>query len=72
MCKAIDDLENDAIEKGKAIGKSEAIIELLEEYGEVSNELRSMISSQNNLDILSRWFKLAIKVSSVQEFSDKI
>lgn len=76
MCKALIDLENDAREEGReegiALGKVESIIELLEEYGEVPDELRSTISEQKDLEILTKWFRIAIKKSSVQEFANSI
>lgn len=68
MCKALIDLKNE----GKAEGKAEDIIELLEEYGEVPEDLRTKILGQNDLAVLEVWFKLAIKVSGVQEFIEKI
>lgn len=64
MCKALDDL----IADGKAEGKAEAIIELLEEHGDVPNELRNRIFTPNDLLLLSQWHKIAAHVSSVEEF----
>lgn len=68
MCKAIIDIENYA----KAEGKAEGIIELLEEYGEVSEDLKGKIFAQKDLEILKKWNKLAAKVSGIQEFLEKI
>lgn len=64
MCKAIDDLIND----GKAEGKAEAIIMFLEEYGIVSEELKTKIMKQTDLQVLDEWFKLAIHTKEVDEF----
>lgn len=80
MCKAIEDLKNDAIAEGrvegkiegKVEGKAEYIIELLEECGEVPDHLCSKILAQKDLDILKKWHKLSAKVSTVQEFVEKM
>lgn len=76
MCKAIDDLENDARNEGREegiiIGKAEGILELLEEHGQVSNELKSRIFSQKDIGILRKWLKLAAKTASIQEFAQSI
>lgn len=88
MCKAIDDLENDArnegIEIGKvegiamgktegiAIGKVESILELLEDYGQIPDDLKAKIHAQRNLETLKKWHKLAARSSSIQEFMQAI
>jgi len=64
------------MEKGKIEGKiegiGESIIELLQEKGEVRDDLRKTIDLQNKKDILFNWLKLASKVSRVEEFEEKI
>lgn len=72
MCKAIDDLETDARNEGIVIGKAEAIFELLEEHGEIPEELRSKVLAQKDMGILKNWLKLAAKTSSIQEFMQNI
>ncbi|MDD3362096.1 MAG: hypothetical protein PHW34_10535 [Hespellia sp.] len=57
---------------GKAEGKAEDILELLEEYGEIPEALIHTIKGQQDLDVLKRWHKLAAKSSSIEEFKDKI
>lgn len=68
MCKAIDDIYNDGISLGKAEGKAEAILELLEMMGNVSEKVRDIISSQTDLRILSCWLRTAVRVNSISEF----
>lgn len=68
MCKALDDL----IADGKAEGKAESIIELLEEYGEIPDNLKIRIYAQHNLLLLSQWHKIAAHVNSVEEFASQI
>ena len=57
---------------GIAKGKSEDILELLEDYGSVSEELIEKISTEQNIDVLKKWLKLAAKVSSIEEFTQKM
>ena len=54
--------------KGEARGRSEAVLELLEELGEVPDALSCEILNQKNLDVLKRWLKLSVRAASVEEF----
>ncbi len=56
----------------KAEGKKEDIIELLQEVGEVSEDLQSRIKRQWKLETHSLWLKLAAKAESIEEFESKI
>lgn len=58
-------------EEGKAEGKAEAILELLEELGAVSEELRKAVMEQRDKDVLREWNKLAARAKSVEEFQRK-
>ena len=56
------------IEKGKAA----SILELLEETGKVSEQLRQKILAQHDSETLSKWLKLAAKAESIEEFERRI
>lgn len=56
--------------EGKAEAKSEDILELLEDKGVVSKELRTRIMNQKDLNILSRWHKLAAGSRTTAEFEN--
>lgn len=56
---------------GKAEGKAEGILELLEDIGKVSPKLRREVLSQNSPAILKKWLKLAAKANSLEEFEQK-
>jgi hypothetical protein len=56
----------------KAEAKQESILELLEDYGEVSDELKSIISNQKDFQMLKNWMKLAAKANSIEEFETEI
>ena len=80
----IDYERKDALEEGKEIGRSEgiqqgrremrvlSILELLEEHGEVPETLRRKIREQDSEEVLTKWFRLAAQVASVEEFEEKM
>lgn len=60
------------IAKGELNARINSIFELLEECGELSESFRNEILAQTDMDILKKWFKLAAKVSSIDEFTQKM
>ena len=58
--------------EGKAEGKIESIIELLEEVDIIPDMLRQTISAQKDVDILNKWIKLSAKVTTIDEFIEKM
>lgn len=54
--------------EGLALGKAEAIIELLQEFGDVSGELHDRILKETEGDVLKHWLKLAAKADSMEQF----
>lgn len=52
----------------RAEGKAEAIVELLQEYGEVPKILKEKIMNEQDLKTLSSWVKAAARSGSVDEF----
>ena len=59
------------ISKGKAEGKavvSESILELLARHGEVPDDLKTRIMTQQDLNVLKNWLKCAVEVKSIEEF----
>lgn len=56
------------MEQGIAQGKAEAILELLEEFGEVPKDLRKAVLEETNLERLRAWLKLSAKAGSIEEF----
>ena len=61
-------LMKDEFKAGKAEGKAESILELLEELGTVDAELETKIRSEKNMKTLSSWLKLATKTDSIEQF----
>ena len=80
MCSSFEKLLNkektkgwkDGREKGKAEDRAEAVIELLEDLGELSNSLKTYIMEQTDLEILKKWHKTAAKAESIEEFEQAI
>lgn len=74
MCKALDDLYQEGIDLGEAKGRieerSQVVMELLEELGDVSEELRNKIQLEKDLTVLKKWCKLAVKVETVAQFEE--
>ena len=66
------EVAEEAMAKGKAEGKAEDIIELLEEFGTVPEELVARIMGEKDLPTLTKWHKTAIRCSSVDEFTELI
>lgn len=54
--------------EGKALGKAESILLLLQDSGMIPDELRSKILEEQDMDILSKYLKLAARAESVAEF----
>ena len=66
------DVRNEGRAEGKAEGKAEAIISILEECGEVPEELKNKIYLESDMNRLNKWVKLSATVSSADEFEEKM
>lgn len=60
------------IEQGKNLGKTESILNLLEENGPVSKTTREMILSETDTARLLIWLKKAAKATSEEDFLKSI
>jgi hypothetical protein len=52
--------------------KREAIFELLEDVGNISDEVKALVEKEEDFDILKKWHKIAARVGSIDEFMDKV
>ena len=68
MCEIADRIRNEGREEGRLRGMTDAILELLEEFGQVPQRIIELISAEDDLGILSRWVKSAAKAGSIAEF----
>ena len=58
--------------EGKAEGKMEGILDLLEDLGEVPDDLRVMIEEETSLSKLRSWLKAAAKAESIHQFREQM
>lgn len=58
-------------ELGKAEGKAVSILDLLDEKGMVTENLRNAIMNQKDEAILKEWLLTAARVETVEEFADR-
>ena len=58
--------------KGKAEDRAEAVIELLEDLGALSDSLKTCIMEQTDLELLKKWHKAAAKATSIEEFEQAV
>lgn len=63
---------NEGRQEGFISAKVESVLELLEDLGPISQELKKTVSEQNDLDVLKKWHKLAAKAKTIQEFEDRM
>ena len=80
MCSSFERLLNkekaegwkDGRAKGKAEDRAEAVIELLEDLGALSDSLKTCIMEQTDLELLKKWHKAAAKAASIEEFEQAV
>ena len=58
--------------EGRISGVAESIIKLLEDQGKISEELQTRIMAEKDLQVLSKWLKLAARVDSIDVFREKM
>lgn len=59
-------------EEGKAEGKAEALLDILEEMGKVPESLEDRVRSETDPEVIGRWLKFAVKVNSLAEFEKEL
>ena len=60
--------EKAGVARGELVARRQTIVDVLEMYGEITDELRNKIEQMEDPEILSQWIKLAVKAGSVEEF----
>lgn len=58
--------------EGNARGKAQCILETLSDYGAVPPRIQEQLMEQTSLAQLERWFFLARRVRSVEEFMNRM
>ena len=62
----------EAAEKAEKETRIQSILELLEEYGKVPEELKEKIAAQDDKETLKGWLKLAARSESLEDFKAKM
>lgn len=60
------------IYQGREEEQAEAVIELLEEVGELPGALRQLIMRQKDIEVLRRWHRFAAKAQSIEEYEKAV
>lgn len=60
------------VQETRRISKAESVLELLEDLGEIPEELKEKIMSQRDMEILKKWHKLAARAESLGQFEQAI
>ena len=58
--------------EGRVSGIAESIIKLLEDHGKISEDLQTKIMAEKDLQVLSKWLKLAARVDSIDVFQARM
>lgn len=58
--------------RGRQLGKTDSIIALLEDLGIVPDDLKTLITNEEDTDILKKWLKLAAASDSIEMFQEKM
>ena len=66
-----DGLEK-GLKQGLIRGRQEDILDILEDYGTVGEELRQKIMQETDAELLRSWHRLAGRVKSVEEFEARL
>jgi hypothetical protein len=83
LCQEVDKLEDveEAVSKmvktfydPKIVLKTkrEDILELLDDVGNISEDIKNLVQKEENLDMLKKWHKMAAKAQSIDEFRNKL
>lgn len=59
-------------DQGRAEGKAEDILQLLEDLGKVPDALKVQIQGETDLQVLGRWLKAAARAESIAEFENQM
>lgn len=62
-------LVNDGINQGMSQGKAEAIVEILDIKGVLSEDLRQRIILEKDVDVLTKWIRVAIDSNTAEDFA---
>lgn len=67
-----EEAKEEGIALGEHLGKTDSIIALLEDLRIVPDDLKTLITNEEDTDILKKWLKLAAASDSIKMFQEKM
>ena len=67
-----EEMLRDERAEGKAEAVLEMLLELMNDLGDIPDELRNRITSEKDLETLKKWLRLAARSESLDEFLEKM
>lgn len=67
-----EEAKEEGIALGEHLGKTASIIALLEDLGTIPDDLKKLITSEEDTAILKKWLKLAASSDSIERFQEKM
>ena len=68
IIRAFEEEREEGRAEGKAEGRAEAIIDLLEEHGDIPDALQEKLLHEKDPEILRSWLKMAAHTHTIEEF----
>lgn len=68
----LDEQKEEGREEGKIESKTEDILSFLSEIGEIPQDIQNRIHQEKDMEILSRWIKLAARANTIEEFQQQM
>jgi hypothetical protein len=59
-------------ERGILKTKREVVLELLDDIGIISEDIKALVQKETDLELLKKWHKLAARAQSIEDFRNKI
>ena len=60
------------LSQGELLRSRQAILDLLEDFGEIPQDIRGVIDSEEDRDILKIWLKSAARAEDFEDFRNRI
>ena len=71
-CEGIKEGIEEGRSEGLKLGHQNALTIILEDIGGVSDEIKEKINTEDNIEVLDKWIKLAAASKSIEEFEKKM
>lgn len=67
-----EDIRRQSLKEGEAKGRKNDLLMVLDKLGKLSDSVNIKIKAEKDITVLNKWFELAIQVSSIEEFVEKM